>query len=147
MAMVTAVEGVDRQAVLAWMRLARVFQKVERVSAAHLRRSCGLSLAQFDVLARLGAREGIVQQELADALLVTKGNVSQLLGKMERGGLIRRCQEGRAVRLYLTDAGRRLAAGAVPAQERVVTRQLAALTPGEQRQLLTLLRKLDHALD
>ena len=40
-------------AVLAWMRLARVYQKVDRASAAHLRR-WGLSVAQFDVLARVG---------------------------------------------------------------------------------------------
>jgi DNA-binding MarR family transcriptional regulator len=132
--------------VLAWLRLARVFQKVERASAAHLR-TWGLTMAQFDVIAQLGAAEGCTQQELADRLLVTKGNISQLLDKAERGGLIVRCQQGRTKRLHLTEAGRRLRAAVVPAQERFVAEQIAALTPAEQRRLLALLRTLDRALE
>ena len=38
------------------------------------------------MLAKVGSTEGISQQELADALLVTKGNVCQLLDKMEGSG-------------------------------------------------------------
>jgi len=52
------------------------------------------------------AAEGQSQQELADSLLVTKGNVCQLLGRMEADGLIRRDQEGRVNRVFLTDKGR-----------------------------------------
>lgn len=132
-------------AVLAWMRLAHVFQKVNRASAAYLR-AYGLSVAQFDVLAQVGAAEGITQQELADLLLVTKGNICQLLGRMEQRGLIERRQEGRANRLYLTDSGRRLADKVVAGQEALIGEQFAALAPAEQRQLLALLRKLDHTL-
>ena len=133
-------------AVLAWMRLARVFQKVDRASAEHLR-AWGLSIAQFDVIAQVGSAEGISQQELADKLLVTKGNICQLLDRLEQHGLIRRRQEGRVNHLFLTDAGTRLYQEAVPAQEAFITRQLASLAPEEQAQLLALLRKLDHALE
>jgi DNA-binding MarR family transcriptional regulator len=131
---------------LAWLRLARVFQKVERDSSEHLR-GWDLSVAQFDVLARVGATEGIVQQELADALLVTKGNVCQLLDRMEDRGLISRRQEGRANRLFLTDAGRRLFAEVVPAHEVVIAERFSVLSEGEQERLHQLLRKLDKALD
>lgn len=131
--------------VLAWLRLARVFQKVERRSSEHLREH-GLSAAQFDVLAHVGAAEGITQQELADALLVTKGNVCQLLDRMEAAGLIVRRAEGRANRLYLTPAGRRLFDAVVPAHEAVIAERFAALSADEQGRLLALLRKLDHAL-
>ncbi len=133
-------------AVLAWLRLARVFQKIDRASAEHLR-AWGLSLAQFDVLAQVGSSEGITQQELADKLLVTKGNICQLLDRLEQHGLIRRRQEGRVNHLFLTDAGTHLYQEAVPAQEAFITEQLAALAPEEQAQLLALLRKLDHALE
>ena len=132
-------------AVPVWLRLARVFQKVDRASVEHLRQ-WGLSVAQFDVLAKVGAAEGLTQQELADSLLVTKGNVCQLLDRMERGGLIVRRQEGRANRLFLTPEGRRLFERVVPAQEAMIEKCLSPLTPDEQRQLLTLLRKLDHSL-
>ena len=133
-----------RPALLAWVRLARVFQQIDRATASGLR-AWGLSVAQFDVLAQLGTAEGLTQQELADRLLVTKGNVSQLIARMEGRGLIRRCQEGRAMRLFLTPAGRDLHDAATGAQERLIADRFAALTPDEQRQLLALLRTLDRA--
>jgi DNA-binding MarR family transcriptional regulator len=123
----------------------RVYQKVDRASAEHLKR-WGLSVAQFDVLARVGAKEGIKQQEVADSLLVTKGNVCQLLDKLEARGLISRRREGRVNRLSLTDEGRRLYEEAVPAQEAMVSERFSALSASEQTQLHELLRKLDRAL-
>ena len=131
---------------MAWLRLARVFQKVDRASAEHLRTS-GLSVAQFDVLAHLGASEGIMQQELADRLLVTKGNVCQLLDRMEQNGLLTRQQDGRVNRLFLTDAGRALFARVVPAHEVFIAEQFSSSPREEQSLLLGLLRKVDHALD
>ncbi len=132
-------------AVAAWLRLVRVFQKIDRVSVEHFRK-WDLSPAQFDVLAHVGAAEGRTQQELADALLVTKGNVCQLLDRLERNGLIARRQDGRANRLYLTDAGRQLFATSVPVHEQLIAQQFVALTPEEQVRLLELLRKVDRAL-
>ena len=138
--------GLRRPSVLAWMRLARVYQKVDRASAEHLRRY-GLSVAQFDVIARVGAGEGCTQQELADSLLVTKGNVCQLLDRMERAHLILRRQEGRVNRLFLTEEGRRLFEKTVPLQEELIARSFCSLAQEEQETLLNLLRKLDHALE
>jgi DNA-binding MarR family transcriptional regulator len=132
-------------AVPAWLRLARVFQKVDRTSVEHLRQ-WDLSVAQFDVLAQVGSAEGQTQQEVADRLLVTKGNICQLLDRLERNGLIVRRQEGRANRLFLTPKGRQLYERVVPAQEALIAESLSPLTVDEQRQLLALLRKLDHAL-
>jgi polyisoprenoid-binding protein YceI len=105
-----------------------------------------LSVAQFDLLAKVGANEGLSQQDLARALLVTKGNVCQLVDRMERDGLIQRCQAGRTNRLHLTAAGRRLYERVVPAQEHLITRLLSFLAPEELAQLHGTLRKLDHAL-
>ena len=123
----------------------RVYQKVDRASADHLR-GWGLSVAQFDVLARVGSQAGIKQQEVADLLLVTKGNVCQLLDRMEDRGLIVRRREGRANHLFLTEAGRRLYDEAVPAQEAMVSERFSALSDEEQAQLHELLRKLDTSL-
>ena len=131
--------------VLSWLRLARVYQKIDGASARHFQ-THGLTTAQFDTLAQIGAHEGITQQELAGALLVTKGNVSQLVDRMERQGLVRRCQAGRTNTLHLTEAGRRLFAETVPAQEALVAELFAPLSAEEQAQLLALLRKLDHNL-
>jgi DNA-binding MarR family transcriptional regulator len=131
--------------VLAWLRLVRVFQKIEQRTSRGLRCS-DLTLAHFDVLMHIGAAEGITQQELADSLLVTKGNVCQVLGRMQEAGLIARRQEGRANRLFLTDRGRQVFHEAGPAHEQRVAECFAALSKSEQRELLSLLRRLDHAL-
>lgn len=135
----------SRPSVMAWMRLARVFQKIDRASEVHLR-PWNLNVAQFDVLARVGAAKGITQQGLADRLLVTKGNISQLLDRLERRGLLKRCQEGRTNTLSLTEEGQQLYAQVVPAQEEMVAQHFSALTSQEVNQLLHLLRKLDRAI-
>ncbi len=132
-------------AVLAWLRLMRVFHKIARLDADHLR--CrGLSVAQFDVLAHVGGAEGLTQQQLADALVVTKGNVCQLLDRMEAAGLLIRRQDGRANRLYLTQAGRALFDEVVPAHQALIAERFSILSTRQQTELLGLLRSLDHAL-
>jgi DNA-binding MarR family transcriptional regulator len=131
---------------LAWLRLVRVFQKVDRASSDSLR--CRqLSPAQLDVLAKVGSTEGISQQELADALLVTKGNVCQLLDKMEGSGLLERRPDGRVNRLFLTDQGRQVHDDVVPRHDALLAEQFGTLSEDEQRELLRLLRQLDHALE
>lgn len=139
-------ESLRRPSVLAWLRLLRVTQKVERDLARQLK-LWGLNNAQFDVLAHVGAAEGITQQELADSLLVTKGNVAQLLDRMEKRGLIKRRPQGRINRLFLTDEGCRTFVEVVPAHEAMIDDRLSVLSEEERRQLFELMRKLDRALN
>ncbi len=133
-------------ALLGWLRLMRVYHKIDRATAGRLK-DWGLSVAQFDVLAHVGAAEGITQQELADLLVVTKGNVCQLLDKMEGRGLISRVQEGRANRLSLTDKGRRLFEEVVPVHEAGIAERFSVLSEADQARLHELLRKFDRALE
>src|SRR5215216_1161562 len=135
-----------RPAVLGWLRMMRVFQKIDRASGEHLR-AWDLSVAQFDVLAHVGASERMTQQELADSLLVSKGNVCQLLDRMEGRGWILRRQEGRTNRLFLTEDGRKLVEEVVPAHEAMIAERFSVLSEEEQAQLYELLRKFDRALD
>lgn len=130
---------------MAWMRLLRVEQKMVRALAEDLKR-WDLNLPQFDTLAHVGAAEGLTQQELADALFVTKGNVCQMLDRMERRGLLERRREGRANRVFLTDEGRRTFEEVVPAHEELVESKVSVLDPGERAQLARLLGRLDRAL-
>jgi DNA-binding MarR family transcriptional regulator len=138
-------KNLRQPAVLAWLRLARVFQKIDTLSERFFR-SHELNTAQFDVLSHIGATTGMTQQELAAALLVTKGNISQLLNKMEHEGLVTRRQEGRSNCLYLTEQGQALFERVVPRQEVLIADLLAPLSDAEQRELLRLLRKLDHRI-
>ncbi|CAN5655746.1 MAG: MarR family transcriptional regulator [Chloroflexia bacterium] len=129
-----------------WVRLMRVFHRIDRQSSDRFR-DLSLSVGRFDVVNHAGLHEGATQQELADALLVTKGNICQLLDSLERDGLLRRQKEGRANRVYLTSTGREIRERAMERHISEISRSMSALDDDEQQTLLTLLRKLERGLD
>ncbi len=133
-----------RRAVATWLRLAR-FVSCQHAALGSRLLEPGLSLAQFDVIAQIGAAEGLSQKELADRLVVTEGNVTQLLQKLEKRRLVARPPSGRCNRLQLTAAGRRLRDAIVPGQERAIALLFAALTDNELETLSRLLRKLSRS--
>ncbi len=130
---------------IAWLRLARIYQKIDRHSVATMRQH-NLSVSRFDILNHAGAPEGRTQQELAKSLLVSKGNVTQLLDAMERDGLLERRREGRAKRIFLTELGRSRRAELVALQEAKIAAEFAALDEDEVQVLIRLLRKVDQSL-
>src|SRR5437773_2004180 len=95
-----------------WVQMVRTFTRLER-RLEQAAEKCGLSLAQFDVLMTLARDEGITQQELAERLLVTKGNVCGLIDRLGAAGWVERRpdrDDRRVNRLFLTAAGRGLLA-------------------------------------
>jgi DNA-binding MarR family transcriptional regulator len=133
-------------AVATWLRLSRVSTKIEHAAAVHLR-GHGLTLGQFDILTHVGAHQGVSQQGLADSLLVTKGNVTQLLDRMAQSGLLERRQQGRTNTVFLTPAGESLLVRVLGEHEAMIGRQFASLNAAEVTELRRLLRGLDQALD
>jgi DNA-binding MarR family transcriptional regulator len=121
-------ESSEERRVRTWVQLVRTYQRVERQLSSCLAEH-GLTLAQYETLAILRYSEGISQQQLAEALLVTKGNVCGLIDRLSRQGWVERRpdrDDGRAYRLYLTASGRRKIAQATPHHDATV---LAALAP------------------
>ncbi len=137
----------DQERLLTWLRLARVFQRADQLLTEQVRQH-GLSMAQFDVLAQVGAVEGRTQQSLADTLLVTKGNIAQLLDRMERLDLVERRPSGtgRANRLYLTEAGRARRAEVIDEHERLAASLFDRLDDDRLATLRSGLRTVDHTL-
>ena len=72
----------EELALKTWVQLARTFTRMARKLDQALE-THGLSVPQFDVLATLGFEQGITQQELAQRLLVTKGNICGMIDRME----------------------------------------------------------------
>jgi MarR family transcriptional regulator, organic hydroperoxide resistance regulator len=108
----------------------------------------GLTLPQFDVLATLWHGEGITQQELAERLLVSKGNVVGLIDRVGAAGWVERRpdpEDRRANRLYLTEAGREILARAGPCQVALGQKVFGTLTEGELRLMHELLERLEQA--
>jgi DNA-binding MarR family transcriptional regulator len=131
-------------AVRAWIRLLRFSQKVQPALVQKLR-GLGLNPAEFDILDTLAAREGLTQQDLADALLVTKGNMTYHLCRMAERGLVDRRAQGRKNRLYLTGEGRRLLEEALPEHEALIDERFSGLSVEERAQLADLLGKLERS--
>lgn len=131
-------------AVRAWIRLLRLYQKVRPALGKKLR-GLGLNAAEFDILDTLAAREGLMQQDLADALLMTKGNITYHLFRMAERGLVDRRAEGRKNRLYLTGEGRRLLEEALPEHGALINERFSGLSVEERAQLADLLRKLERS--
>jgi len=124
--------------------MARVVGRTHRAAAERLREH-GVTTAQFDVIAQVGAARGPSQQELAEKLLVTQGNVCQLLDGLAKKGLVERRREGRSNRLFLTPKGRELFEQVVPEHEAWQVERMNALSDDEKHHLLQILRKLDRS--
>src|SRR5262249_748231 len=68
----------------------------------------GLTSAQSGVLFYLGRNDGALIGEVAEALDLVPSAMTGLADRMERAGLVERrpdSEDGRALRIYLTDAG------------------------------------------
>jgi DNA-binding MarR family transcriptional regulator len=134
-----------RLGVVLWLRLARTYNRLLR-SANDQLAPWSLSIAQFDVITQVGSAGNLSQQELAERLFVTQGNITQHIDKLEQRGLLARCREGRINRIRLTEAGRQLYDEVVPAHEATQAARFGSLSHDEQHQLLTLLRKVARDL-
>jgi DNA-binding MarR family transcriptional regulator len=112
-----------------WFRFIRLHRRVSAAIGGELK-ALGLSIPQFDLLSTLTEREGLSQQELAERLYVTKGNVSGLVDRLVEAGLVERrplAGDRRSHALHLTDKGRELATAGIKAQRDYVERTLGRL--------------------
>ena len=146
----TAEDGTSRQdAVQAAVQLLRTQAKFTQRMLRALSRH-GLTGPQFDVLTALHGAEGIMQQELAGRLRVTRGNVTGVVDRMEALGWIeRRADPGdrRTRRLFLTAEGRATFAAAQPEHRALVHAFMADFGADEVRTLTRLLRKLEDGIE
>jgi|SRR5688572_12185380 len=132
-----------------WVRLLKAHGLVLR----ELRRRVPeeLTLPQFDVLAQRSRREeGMSPSELTRVLLVTAGNVTGIVNRLVRSGLVERRPvpaDRRAVRVALTPRGRQVMARALPRHGRDVASILSALSERDLTQLRLLLGRLTHGLE
>ena len=116
-----------------WFRFVRLNRRVTQAIGAELK-AIGLSIPQFDLISTLTEREGVTQQELAERLYVTKGNVSGLVDRLVEAGLVERrtpAGDRRSHARHLTEKGRDLAEQGLVAQQAYVARTLGRLPPDD----------------
>ncbi|MFD2706733.1 MarR family winged helix-turn-helix transcriptional regulator [Salibacterium lacus] len=130
-----------RLGLLLWFRLSRFFNQSIRRSNQHLK-EWELSASQFDILVQVKTHKRLTQKKLGEKMLVTKGNITQSITKLEHRGLVQRERDRKTKYLSLTEKGQRLYEEVVPEQEQFQASQFSNLTREEQVQLLELLKKL-----
>jgi DNA-binding MarR family transcriptional regulator len=108
-----------------------------------------ITLARFDLLASLYRDDGQTLASLSRALLVTAGNLTGLVDRAERDGVVQRRpdpSDRRLARVWLTSRGRTLIRELLPAHAKHVHELLRGLPAQERQDLRTLLGVLREHL-
>ena len=92
-----------------WIRLLGVTRGAENHLRDYLRRAHATTLPRFDVMAALWRkRDGVTMSELSRLLLVSNGNATAVVDRLEADGMVRReAEDGdrRRIRVRLTAEG------------------------------------------
>lgn len=103
-----------------------------------------LTPAQFGVMDVLYAKGSMKIGDLINSMLATSGNMTVVIKNMEKKGWITRLpcpMDKRSFLVSLTKKGRSVIEKALPLHISLVEDTFSILTPGEQEQLITLLKK------
>ena len=137
-------DDAERRALDTYVKLRRAVNTLQ-VCEAETLRTVGLTESQFGVLEAIYHRGAMCQKDLAAKILKSAGNLTTVIGHLERDGLVtRRRSEGdrRVVTVDLTARGRRLVRSIFPRHTEVLTRAFAVLGPEEQARLGELCKRL-----
>ncbi len=144
----------DERAILrTWLRMLACTNIIEGRVRGALREKFDTTLPRFDLLAqldaaRLEAPRGLTMSELSRRLMVTNGNLTGLVDRLVREGLVARVvavPDRRAQMISLTATGKRALDAMTPDHASWVRDMFAGLTDTDRRQLYTLLGKLKRS--
>ena len=128
--------------------LARVC-RAHRGSVGAALSEVGLHVGQEMVLLQLWREDGLGHTELAERLRVEPPTVTNMLGRMQRAGLVERRrdpEDARCSRVYLTQKSRSLRQPVERLWEDVGRRAFAGVSPEEERLLRSLLVRIHDNL-
>jgi DNA-binding MarR family transcriptional regulator len=131
-----------------WVRLNMTFQLIYHEIQKALKEEM-LTLSQLDILVCLGRSDGLTLGEISKRLLVTGGNITGVMDRLEKGGYVYRDrdrEDRRIIRAKLTPKGGELHKEILPIFKKKWNEIVNILEPDEQRQMNQLLKKLSQAL-
>lgn len=136
------------EALRLWIALARCYRSFSHAVTAKIS-EYGLTTPHFGVLEALYHLGPLPLGELADKLLVTGGNVTYVMDRLEKQGLVSRRRSGedrRVVEAHLLPAGRELIEQVFPGHGRFVGDLVDVLDPEERAEMRRLLKKLGKSI-
>lgn len=131
-----------------WVALARCYASFAKAVSSKIH-EYGLTAPQFGVLEALYHVGPLSLGELADKLLVTGGNITYVMDRLEEQGLVyreRSSDDRRVIQARLTLEGHELIEGVFEGHASFIEHLTRHLEPGERVQLRGLLKKLGRGV-
>jgi len=132
-----------------WIRFLKAYNLIVREARMRLSDYC--TIAQFDILAQLSReKDGTPLTILSKRLLVTAGNLTGIIDRMEKLDLVKRVPDSkdrRVTRVQLTEKGKQLAKMVIPRHTKDIEQIFSVLAEKEVVQLKSLMDKLIHSLE
>jgi DNA-binding MarR family transcriptional regulator len=129
-----------------WIRLLGVTRASENHLREYLRLKHDTTLPRFDVLAALyRRREGVTMSDLSRMLLVSNGNATAVVDRLEGDGHVRRTPsevDRRTVHVALTPEGLKAFEAMAEGHEAEVARLFADLSEEELDQMTAILKRV-----
>lgn len=142
--------GQGKEALRLWLRMLGNVNLIESWLKGRLREDFGVTLAQFDLMAEIARDETPKTMSQVSALLmVSNGNVTGVVDRLSREGLVERLpspEDRRAYLLSLTPLGEERFRMMAEAHERWLAQLFETLEPEFVRSLSQALRELRGAL-
>ena len=133
-----------------WLRALSFTSMVERRVRSRLHADFGVTLPRFDVMAALyDAPEGVSMGEVSRRLMVSNGNVTGIVERLAREGLVRRRtnpDDRRSQLVRLTASGRTAFEEMAGVHEGWIASMLSGLSEEEVEQLKYLLGKAKQSV-
>lgn len=144
-----SISPTEQEALRTWLRLLGTSNLIRKTLQARLNAGYGVSLSRFDVLANLyrAPEEGVRLSDLSKQLMVSNGNVTQVMTPLVKEGLVERkpcAQDARAAIARLTKKGTALFERMAADHASWVGEIFANLSSNDHKQVANLLDKLDE---
>ncbi len=145
----SALQDGDQPELRTWLRLLTCSTLIEQHVRSHLRREFDTTLPRFDMLAQLDRGQNLTMSELSNRLMVSNGNVTGLIERLVKEGLVSRSpapDDWRSQMVRLTEEGQRAFDAMLPVHNGWIEDMIGGLNGAEMKQLLALLAKLKNSL-
>jgi DNA-binding MarR family transcriptional regulator len=138
----------DKRRLRLWLKLLRVTRSAEGRLREFLRSRHATTLPRFDVMAALHRHgDGVTMSELSRQLLVSNGNTTAIVDRLEADGLVRRTlpdRDRRTVIVALTAKGRGQFERLAAEHEHEVNQVFAGLSDADVDRLTSILKRLSE---
>ena len=135
----------------AWITLLRCFSSIERVLMQFIAQEYNSSLPRYDVLTALALSDSsLTMGELANLLMVTKGNITGVVRRLKQDGLVRKVtskQDRRIQSVTISARGRKLWSAMHADYDRIISVLLSKQTEPELKALTQILEQTLEAVD